>query len=182
MAYKNSHVLIGGDLNCEDIDWNKLYVHLGMPRGQVQSHLVDIVQEHCLSQVIDIPTRQERTLDILLTNNPTPVTRVKSMPSVGRADHDIVLVEYGIKARMVLQSPRKVFFNKRADMQGLKDHMRALADRFMSQDFTHINVDGMWIEFKTVFLKAVDKFIPSKMAKGKLGYPWIDARTRALVR
>ena len=32
------------------------------------------------------------------------------------------------------------------------------------------------------FLKAEDKFIPSKMAKGKLGYPWIDARIRALVR
>ena len=46
----------------------------------------------------------------------------------------------------------------------------------MSQDFTHINVNDMWIEFKTVFLKAVDKFIPSKMTKRKLGYPWIDAR------
>ena len=78
MAYKSSHVLIGGDFNCGDIGWNKLYVSLGMPRRRVQSHLVDIV-EHGLSQVIDIPTRQERTLDILLTNNPTPVTRVKSM-------------------------------------------------------------------------------------------------------
>ena len=89
MAYKKSHALIGWDFNCGDIDWNKLYVPLGMPRRQEQSHLVDIVQEHCLSQVIDIPTGQERALDILLTNNPTPVTRVRSMPPVGRADHGI---------------------------------------------------------------------------------------------
>ena len=148
----------------------------------MQSRLVDIVQEHCLSQVIDIPTRQERTLDILLTKNPTPVTRINGMPPNGRADHDIVLVEYDTKAKMVLQSPRNVFLYKRADMQDLKDHMTAFADRFMSQDFPHINVNDMWIEFKTVFLKAVDKFIPSKMSKGKLGYPWIDARVRALVR
>ena len=59
MAYKNSHVLIGGDFNCGDIYWNKLYVPLRMPMRQVQSHLVDIVQEHCLSQVIDIPTEQD---------------------------------------------------------------------------------------------------------------------------
>ena len=59
--------------------------------------------------------------------------------------------------------------------------MRAFADRFISQDFTHISVNDMWIEFKTVFLKAVDKLIPSKMTKGKLGSPWIDARIRALV-
>ena len=52
-------------------------------------------------------------------------------------------------------------------MQGLKDHMRAFADHFMSQDFTHI--------------KDVDKFSPSKMTKGKLGYPWIDARIRARI-
>ena len=38
----------------------------------------------------------------------------------------------------------------------------------------------MWIEFKTVLLNAVNKFIPSKMTKGKLGYPWIDAHIRAL--
>ena len=59
--------------------------------------------------------------------------------------------------------------------------MRAFADRFISQDFTHISVNDMGIEFKTVFLKAVDKLIPSKMTKGKLGSPWIDARIRALV-
>ena len=63
------------------------------------------------------------------------------MPPIGRADHDIVLVEYGIKAKSVLQSPHKVFLYKRAGMQGLKDHMRAFADRFTSQDFTHINVN-----------------------------------------
>ena len=66
-------------------------------------------------------------------------------------------------------------------MHGLKDHMTAFADRFMSQDFTHINIHDMWIEIKMVFLKAMDKFIPSKMTKGKLGYPWIDAR-KSLVR
>ena len=104
------------------------------------------------------------------------------MAPIGRADHDLVLLEYDIKAKRVLQSPRKVFLYKRADMQGLKDHMRAFADRFMSQDFTHISVNDMWIELKTVFLKAVDKFIPSKMTKGKLGYSWIDARIMALVR
>ena len=59
MAYQNSHVLMGGDFNCGDIDWDKLYVPLGMPRRQVQTHLVGVAQEHCLSQVIDIPTRQD---------------------------------------------------------------------------------------------------------------------------
>ena len=57
--------------------------------------------------------------------------------------------------------------------------MRAFADRFQLQDFnTHVNVNDKWIEFKTIFLKAVDKFISSKR---QIGYPWIDARIRTLI-
>ena len=48
--------------------------------------------------------------------------------------------------------------------------MRAFVDRFMPQDFSHINVNDMWTEFKTVFLKA-----PSEMTKAKLGYSWTIA-------
>ena len=141
MSCKNSHVFLGGDFSCGDIDWNKLFVPLGMPKRQVQNQLIDIVQEHCLSQVVDIPTRQERTLDILLTKNPTQVTRVKRIPPIGRADHNIVLVEYDIKAKRIPHSPRKVFLYKQADMQGLKDHMLTFADCFMSQDFAHVDVN-----------------------------------------
>ena len=40
------------------------------------------------------------------------------------------------------------------------------------------SVNDMLIGFIVVFLKAVDK---TSMTKGKLGYPWIDARIRALI-
>ena len=35
-------------------------------------------------------------------------------------------------------------------MQGLKEHMLTFADRFLSQDFAYVDVNEMWIEFKTV--------------------------------
>ena len=135
---------------------------------QIQNQLIDIVQEHCLSQVVNIPTWEERTLDILLTNNPTPVTRVKGMPPIGRSDHDIVLVEYDIKAKRVPQSPLKVFLYKRADVQGLKDHMLTFAGRFMTQDFAHVDVNEMWIEFETVLLNAVTSLSRPKWRKVNL--------------
>ena len=49
------------------------------------------------------------TLDLLLTNSPSPVNRVKGMPPIGKADHDIVYVEYDIKAITYLTSPAKDF-------------------------------------------------------------------------
>ena len=57
------------------------------------------MQDHCLAQVVNIHvhTREDKTLDLLLTNSPSPVNRVKGMPPIGKADHDIVYVEYDIK-------------------------------------------------------------------------------------
>ena len=49
----------------------------GVPNSRVQSQLLEIAQEHCLSQVVNIHTREDKTLDLLLTNSPSPVNRVK---------------------------------------------------------------------------------------------------------
>ena len=95
----------------------------GVPKRRVQSQLLEIVQDHCLSQVVNIHTREDKALDLLLTNSPSPVNRVKGMPPIDKADHDIVYVEYDIKVKRIQQAPRKIFIYKRADMDGLRDHL-----------------------------------------------------------
>ena len=50
------------------------------------------------------------------------------MPPIGKADHDIVYVEYDIKAKRIKQASRKIYLYKRADMVGLKDHMAQYKD------------------------------------------------------
>ena len=61
-------------------------------KRQSQQQLLDIIGEHCLTQVVNIPTRNDKTLDQLFTNAPNPVNRVKGMPQIGKADHNIVYV------------------------------------------------------------------------------------------
>ena len=65
----------------------------GIPNRRVQNQLLEIVQDLCLSQVVNIHTREDKTLDLLLTNSPSPVNRVKGVSPIGKADHDIVYVE-----------------------------------------------------------------------------------------
>ena len=93
----------------------------GVQKRHSQQQLLDIIGEHCLTQVVNIPTRNDKTLDLLFTNAPSPVNRVKGMPPIGKADHDIVYVEYDIKAKRIKQASRKIYLYKRADMVGLKD-------------------------------------------------------------
>ena len=81
----------------------------GVPNRRVQSQLLEIVQDHCLSQVINIHTREDKTLDLLVTNSLSSINRVKGMAPIGKADHYIVYVENDIKAKGIHQAPRKIF-------------------------------------------------------------------------
>ena len=104
------------------------------------------------------------------------------MPPIGKADHDIVYVEYDIKAKRLKQASRKIYLYKRADMVGLKDHMTQFKDAYLSEDHSHMSVNDMWVKFKTGFVEAVERFIPSKMTKTKYSVPWIDLTIKRLVK
>ena len=72
---------------------------------------------------MDIPTRKDKTVDLLFTNFPCPVTRVKGLPPIGKTDHNIVYADYDIKAKRIKQASRQIYLYKRADMVGIKNHM-----------------------------------------------------------
>ena len=182
MSNKNAHVLVGGDFNCGNIEWSTMQVPEGVPNRRVQNQLLEFVQNHCLSQVVNIHTSEDKTLDLLLTNFPSPVNRIKGMPPIGKADHDIVYVEYDIKAERIQQVPRKIFLYKRADMDGLRDHLARLRDTFLSSDHSHTSVNDMWVSFKSEVIAAIERFILTKITKTKYNLSWIDSSIRRLIR
>ena len=106
----------------------------GTEQACTRSTFGNRTREHCLTQVINTHTREDKTLDLLLTNSPSPVNRVKGVPPIGKADHDIVYVEYDIKAKRIQQAPRKIYLYKRTDMDGFRDHLARYRDSFLSSD------------------------------------------------
>ena len=114
----------------------------GALNRRVQSQLLEIAQEHCLAQVVYIHTREDKSLALLLINSPSPVNRVKGMPPIDKADHDIVYVEYDIKAKRIQQAPRKINLYKRADMDGLRDHLARYRHSFLSSDHNYMEGSG----------------------------------------
>ena len=104
------------------------------------------------------------------------------MPPIGKADHDIIHVEYDIKAKRIQQAPRKIYLYKRADMEGLRAHLARFRDSFFSSNHSHMSVNDMWVSFKSEVLEAVERFIPTKMTKSKFSLPWIDHPIIRLIR
>ena len=56
MSNRNALVLIEGDFNCGDIEWGTMQVPHRVHKRQTQQQLLDIIGEHCLTQVVNIPT------------------------------------------------------------------------------------------------------------------------------
>ena len=165
ISNRNAHVLVGGDFNCGDIEWSTMQIPQGVQKRQTQQQFLDIIGEHCLTQVVNIPMRLDKTPDLLFTNVPSPKNRVKGMSRIGRAEHDLVYIEYGIKTKRIKQASRKIYLYNRADMTGLRDHMSLFKESYLSEDHSHMSVNEMWVKFKTGFLVAVERFIPTKLPK-----------------
>ena len=81
------HVL--GDFNFRDIVWpdglDKNKTMLSQSEGQV---LIDIMNDHGLEQLIHFPTREENTLDLIITSLPGQFQDTHSPDKL--SDHDIV--------------------------------------------------------------------------------------------
>ena len=67
-------------------------------------------------------------------------------------------------------------------MVRLKDHMAKFKDAYLSEDHSHMSINDLWVKFKTGFIEAVERFIPSKMTKTKYSVPWIDVTIKRLVK
>ena len=57
------HIILAGDFNCPDMDWEKMTTKKGAAGREVQQALLDLSIEHGLTQVHSQPTRDMNMLD-----------------------------------------------------------------------------------------------------------------------
>ena len=102
------NVIVGGDVNLRDIDWDNYSVKPNPQYGyQVNQMMLDIAEEHGLQQTVHEPTRLDSILDLLFTTYPDLVKNVHVSP--GMSDHRVVTAEVNIKPKPHKKPPRKVY-------------------------------------------------------------------------
>ena len=90
--YSKSMVVIGGDFNVGYMDWDIPSIITEKPNLQQHKTLIDILNGNSLTQIVrvNIPTRQDKILNLILTNYPSTVDKLETMPSIGESDHDFL--------------------------------------------------------------------------------------------
>jgi len=85
-------ILIAGDFNCPDIDWEHglLLTDTYMPKF-LQEKLLSLSQNFQLNQMITFPPRGMNTLDLCYTSHPSI-----NFNCVGFSDHDAILATLSV--------------------------------------------------------------------------------------
>ena len=94
LSNKNN-LWIAGDFNLPDINWNNMSVIGTTYPNNMNKFFIDTIQEISMEQIVDIPTRLDNILDLVLTTHPSLVNKCKPLPGI--VDHDIVLIDTSIE-------------------------------------------------------------------------------------
>ena len=90
---KFSHLLLIGDFNLPDINWNDYSCPSDL---SLSTRFLDTVQDAFLIQHVDTPTRHcmgqcSSILDLIFTNDPAIVCNIVHLSPLGHSDHEGVL-------------------------------------------------------------------------------------------
>jgi len=174
------HIILTGDFNCPDIDWDNLTVKTGSDNKEVQQALIDLAIEHQLTQVHDHPTRGNNPLDLVFTTNPTLLKTSDNIPGI--SDHDIIISDFNIKPFTTPSKPRRCNLYHKADWDNIKDECAQLSTKIEGMHSSGSNTADMWTVFKSTLHEITNRLVPSKLIKGKKSLPWFNRKLRRLVR
>jgi len=175
-----SHIWIAGDMNIPGFDWRNNCLKPSCNYPELTRKFVDSLSDSNLTQLITEPTRGASTLDLFITNNETLISKTQVIP--GLSDHEIVYVEGDIKPIIHRQKRCEDPFYKKADWEGLRQHMANFTESFLATDGSDLTADDLWQCFRVELNTASGKFIPHKLAKSRNGLPYLTKDIKRLMR
>ena len=123
--------------------------------------LCDCSMSSSLMQCVNEPTREDHILDVVLTNEPSIVTRISTDLPFSTSDHNTVEFDLFFKATSrtdMSQTVRKYLW-KKADYNALNSYLYNYRwDQLFSVNFT---ADNIWNAFTEVLNYAISLFVPS---------------------
>ena len=173
-------VWLSGDFNLPDINWSSGAVEGNQYTNAVNSHFLATFSDVGLTQIVDFPTRGERTLDLFLTNRPSLISRC--VPTPGVSDHEMVLTLSETRAKRLKPSRRKILLWRKADMAHIKSEILAFGSRFTEENSKSTDVDALWMQITTELHRVLDLFVPTKFTSTRFSQPWINGNIKALSR
>ena len=156
----NQTIILGGDFNLPDIDWeNSLVLPSATNKGQCE-HLLSGLDDHALTQIQKEPTRDENLLNLCITDKPSLIKSSRSVPGI--SDNCAVLTEADINPPYRRSTARPVRQFKKASWENIKKEIKRHWASF-SKDNPNNSVNEKWLRLKSILIDCLNKFVPTKL-------------------
>ena len=177
---KKDNIMVVGDLNLPKFTWVDCEPSIKPDCSCkcVYDSFVAILDDYNLVQIVTEPTRRDNVLDLILTSNPTLVSKVECIP--GLSDHDIVLAEVAIKPVQAKQQRRKIHLYNKAEWTTFRSKLKDYQLKFLAEQHGR-SADQLWSDFADKLDQLTDQCIPTKIIKGKPSLPWISREIKRLI-
>ena len=174
------HVL--GDFSFRDIVWpdrlSKSGSSLSQTEGQI---LIDIMNDHGLEQLVNFPTRERNTLDLILTSLPGQFADIHSPDKL--SDHDIVSGTLKIAIPPIKKPRRKVYRYQKGDYESMRaETLKFAKERYFNGYSDTRSVQENFNLITSFIQESADKHIPSKTSRSVSSVPWITPEIRRKIR
>ncbi|CAG2186661.1 unnamed protein product [Mytilus edulis] len=180
ISNKNQTIILTGDFNCPDINWNTMSVNQNAQDKEIQRALMEVIISHSLTQIHETPTRGNNLLDIVLTSNPSLIKTSSNAPGI--SDHDMIVTDCDTKPHYQSKKPRKCYIYSKAKWEDLHKDLTILSTNIIEMYHSGATVQELWDKFKTDLYSNLDNHIPSKLIRSKTSLPWINHKIRKMFK
>uniref|UniRef100_A0A452GZ21 Reverse transcriptase domain-containing protein n=1 Tax=Gopherus agassizii TaxID=38772 RepID=A0A452GZ21_9SAUR len=165
-----------GDFNFPDIDWRTSTCKNN--RGQI---FLDVIADGFLHQVVEVPTRGDAILDLVLVSSEDLVEEMVVGDNLGSSDHE--LIQFKLDGRInKCRSGIRVFDFSRANFKELRKLVREVD---WTEELVDLNAEEAWNYFKSQLRRLSEACIPRKGKKtmGRSRRPnWMSKQLREGIR
>ena len=172
-------IILSGDFNAGDIDWNDNMVPSGSSNPTVCNKILDILNEHGLYQLQKHPTREANILDLFITNKPGLLKQIVTIPGI--SDHDIIMTDCDLRAYIPKKVHRKIYSYSKADWPNIHKSMEDFKDVFSREAISRSPEENFNI-LKSKIEQVIEKFVTCKTTSSRYKPPWSNIQIRRACR
>jgi hypothetical protein len=177
---RDKDVLLSGDFNCPNINWQNDTVDTNAPQKEIQEKLIEITAKSHLTQIHDQSTRETNTLDLIFASNPSLKKFSLSIP--GCSDHDAVVADFDAKPLKSRAKPKKCQLFSKANWDKISEDLKPLGNEIGAMKRDGADTNSMWEAFKSAIKNAVSKHVPTILRRNSHDLPWLTRDLQKLIK
>ena len=172
-------VILGGDFNLPDINWELPAAKPGGRRKNISEKLIETTCEHNLEQVQREATRLDNNLDLVFINKPSLIKEMSLVP--GPSDHATVITDTFLHIKPNKKQPRNIHQWSRANWDLIKNEAKLFADSYL-EEAPSLSVNQRYSKLTSFLEELISKHVPQKLKSTRRNVPWMTRKLHRLCR